>query len=86
MPVAYSGHHPGIWDGLCAAVLGACLIEKHFTLDRTSFGTDQAASLESMGFARMVRYIRNWEEARGDGKKRVYESERAVLHKLRRVP
>jgi len=86
VPVGFSGHHQGIWDGLCAAVLGACVVEKHFTLDRASFGTDQAASLEPAGFARMVRYIRNWEVARGDGVKRVYDSERPILAKLRRVP
>lgn len=85
-PVGYSGHHPGIWDGLCAAVLGAAVVEKHFTLDRTSFGTDQAASLEPAGFARMVRYIRQWETARGDGIKRVYDSERPVMARLRRRP
>lgn len=86
VPIGYSGHHPGIWDGLCAAVLGACVVEKHFTLDRTAFGTDQAASLEPAGFARMVRYVRNWEEARGDGVKKVYVSELPILAKLRRVP
>lgn len=86
LPTGYSGHHPGIWDGLCAAVLGACVVEKHFTLDRAAFGTDQAASLEPAGFARMVRYIRNWEQARGDGIKRVYDSEQPILAKLRRVP
>lgn len=86
VPVGYSGHHPGIWDGLCAAVVGACVVEKHVTLDRTAFGTDQAASLEPAGFARMARYIRNWEVARGDGVKTVYESELSVLAKLRRVP
>lgn len=86
LPVGYSGHHPGIWDGLCAAVLGACVVEKHFTLDRTAFGTDQAASLEPAGFARMARYIRNWEMAEGDGVKLVYDSEQPILAKLRRVP
>lgn len=86
VPVGYSGHHSGIWDGLCAAVLGACVIEKHFTLDRSGFGTDQAASLEPAGFARMARYIRNWEAARGDGVKKVYASELPILAKLRRVP
>ena len=81
-----SGHHQGIWDGLCAAVLGACVVEKHFTLDRSSWGTDQAASLEPAGLTRMVRYIRNWEVARGDGVKQVYDSELPILAKLRRVP
>lgn len=86
VPVGFSGHHQGIWDGLCAAVMGACVVEKHFTLDRTAFGTDQAASLEPGGFARMARYIRRWETARGDGIKRVYDSERPVMARLRRVP
>lgn len=86
VPVGYSGHHQGIWDGFAAAVLGACVVEKHFTLDRSAWGTDQAASLEPAGLARMVRYIRNWEAARGDGVKVVYDSERAVMARLRRVP
>ena len=84
--VGYSSHHPGVWDGLCAAVLGAAMVEKHFTLDRTLWGTDHAASLEPAGLAKMVRYIRNWEQARGDGQKRVWDSERPVMARLRRVP
>ena len=85
VPVGYSGHHSGIWDGLCAAVLGACMVEKHFCLDRSSWGSDQSTSLEPSGFARMVRYIRNWETSRGDGVKRIYDSELPVLKRLRRV-
>ena len=84
VPVGYSGHHPGVWDGLCAAVLGASVVEKHFCLDRSSWGSDQSSSLEPAGFSRLVRYIRNWEAAQGNGIKQVYDSELPVLKRLRR--
>ena len=64
--------------------MGACVIERHLTLDRAMWGSDQAASLEPMAFQRMVKYIRGLEEMMGDGKKRVYESELPIIKKLRR--
>lgn len=85
VPVGYSGHEVGLGTSLCAAVLGACMIERHITLDRAMWGSDQAASVEPQGIARLVKDVRAWEHARGDGIKRVYESELPVREKLRRV-
>jgi N-acetylneuraminate synthase len=68
-----------------AVSLGACLVERHITLDRAMWGGDQAASVEPGGFERLVKYIRVTEQALGDGIKRVYDSERPSLKKLRRV-
>jgi N-acetylneuraminate synthase len=65
--------------------LGASLIDRHITLDRAMWGTDQAASVEPRGLERLVQYIRDVEFAMGDGVKTVYESERAVMKKLRRT-
>ena len=85
VPVGYSGHETGLQASLAALTLGACVIERHITLDRAMWGTDQAASLEPHGLARLVRDIRVIESALGDGVKRVYESELPVMEKLRRV-
>lgn len=85
VPVGFSDHSTGVWAPLAAAVLGACVIEKHFTWSRAAWGTDHAASVEPEGFKRIVRYIRQWEAAQGDGVKQVYASERPVLARLRRV-
>lgn len=85
VPVGYSGHEVGLPTSLAAAVLGACLIERHITLDRSMWGSDQAASVEPHGFARLVRDIHAIEAALGDGVKRVYDSEIPVMNKLRRV-
>ncbi|MCA9248779.1 MAG: N-acetylneuraminate synthase family protein [Planctomycetales bacterium] len=84
-PIGYSGHEVGLQTTLAAAVLGATIIERHITLDRTMWGSDQAASVEPHGFARLVRDIRVIERALGDGLKRVYESEIPIRQKLRRV-
>jgi N-acetylneuraminate synthase len=65
--------------------LGACLVERHITLDRTMWGTDQAASVEPRGFERLVKYIRDMESAMGTGVKMVYESERPAIMKPRRA-
>jgi N-acetylneuraminate synthase len=83
--VGYSGHEVGLATTLAAACLGASFIERHITLDRAMWGTDQAASVEPRGFERLVQYIRDVEAAMGDGVKTVYESERAVMSKLRRT-
>jgi N-acetylneuraminate synthase len=82
-PVGYSGHETGLQTTLAAVVLGACLIERHVTMDRAMWGTDQAASVEPWGMARLVRDIRVVEQALGDGEKRLYEAELAVRRKLR---
>jgi N-acetylneuraminate synthase len=84
-PVGYSGHEVGLATTLAAVCLGACLVERHITLDRAMWGTDQAASVEPRGFERLVQYIRDVEAALGDGIKTVYESERVVMQKLRRI-
>jgi len=82
--VGYSGHESsGYLVCVCAVVLGATSIERHITLDRTLYGSDQAASLEPTGLERLVRDVRNVEKVLGDGKKRVWESEIPVMKKLR---
>lgn len=83
--VGYSGHETGIATSVAAVALGACVVERHITLDRSMWGSDQAASLEPTGLARMVRDIRLVESAMGDGIKRVYDEEIPVMKKLRRV-
>lgn len=85
VPVGYSGHEVGLVISAVAVAMGACLIERHITLDRAMWGSDQAASVEPGGLQRLVKYIRVTEQALGDGEKRVYESEKPVLQKLRRV-
>jgi N-acetylneuraminate synthase len=85
VPVGYSGHEVGLAPSVAAAAMGAVMVERHLTLDRASWGSDQAASVEPQGFARMVRDIRTVEAATGDGVKTVYESERPIIEKLRRV-
>jgi N-acetylneuraminate synthase len=84
-PIGYSGHEVGLPTTLAAVCLGACFIERHITLDRAMWGTDQAASVEPGGFERLVKYIRDVEAAFGDGIKRVYDSEIPVRDKLRRA-
>lgn len=85
VPIGYSGHETGLIPSVLAAAFGACVIERHITLDRAMWGSDQAASVEVHGFARMVRDIRLIPEIMGDGKKIVYESEVPIQKKLRRV-
>jgi N-acetylneuraminate synthase len=84
-PVGYSGHEVGLIPSVVAVAIGANLIERHITLDRALWGTDQAASVEPGGFERLVKYIRVSESALGDGIKKVYESELPSLKKLRRI-
>lgn len=83
VPVGYSGHETGLQTTLAAVALGACVIERHITLDRAMWGTDQAASVEPAGLHRLVRDIRVIERAFGDGIKRVYPSELPIRQKLR---
>jgi N-acetylneuraminate synthase len=85
IPVGYSGHEVGLATSVAAAALGACMIERHITLDRAMWGSDQAASVEPQGFQRMIKDIRAVERARGDGVKVVYDSEISIIKKLRRV-
>ena len=82
--VGYSGHETaGYLVCVCAVMLGATSIERHITLDRTAYGSDQAASLEPAGLQRVVRDIRRIEDIIGDGKKQVWPSEISVMKKLR---
>lgn len=83
-PIGYSGHEVGLPTTLAAVCLGASLIERHITLDRAMWGTDQAASVEPQGFERLVKYIRNVEAAMGDGVKIIFDSELVAMKKLRR--
>lgn len=85
VPVGYSGHEVGLTTTVAAVVLGAAVVERHLTLDRAMWGTDQAASVEPQGFTRLVKDIHAVELALGDGVKRVYASEMATMRKLRRV-
>jgi N-acetylneuraminate synthase len=83
--VGYSGHETGLSTSIASVVLGACVVERHITLDRSMWGSDQAASVEPQGINRLVRDIRLVETALGDGVKRVVEREVPVMKKLRRV-
>ena len=85
VPIGYSGHETGIASTVAAVALGASLVERHISLDRAMWGSDQAASLEPNGIMRVVRDIRLVEESMGDGVKRVADSEVPVMQKLRRV-
>jgi N-acetylneuraminate synthase len=82
-PIGYSGHEVGLQTTVAAVVLGACLVERHITLDRAMWGSDQSASVEPWGFMRLVRDIRVVEVALGDGEKRVYDSELPIRARLR---
>lgn len=82
--VGYSGHEVGLVTTCAAVALGASSIERHITLDASMYGSDQAASVEVMGFHRLVRYIKAVEESLGDGIKKVTLKEEAIKAKLRK--
>lgn len=84
VPVGYSGHETGIFPTCLSIAFGACVIERHITLDRAMWGSDQSASVEPQGLQKITEYIRAGEVSMGDGQKRVYPSEIGVLQKLRR--
>ena len=83
--VGFSGHHRGIAIDIAAAAMGARVIERHFTLDRSQKGSDHSSSLEPSGLLKMARDIRAFEEAIGDGVKRIYDGEMPMREKLRRL-
>lgn len=85
VPVGYSGHEVGLATTVAAVALGAAVVERHLTLDRAMWGSDQAASIEPHGFERLVKDITAVERALGDGVKRVYASEVPAMDKLRKV-
>lgn len=82
-PIGYSGHEVGLATTVAAVALGATFVERHITLDRAMWGSDQAASIEPGGFRRLVKDIRSIEAALGDGVKQVYPSEVAAASRLR---
>jgi N-acetylneuraminate synthase len=82
-PVGYSGHEVGLVPSLMAAMMGAVAIERHITLDRAMYGSDQAASLERRGLELLTNYIRGIPIVWGDGEKRVLEGEKEAAAKLR---
>jgi N-acetylneuraminate synthase len=84
-PIGYSGHEVGLAPTWAAVVLGANFIERHITLDRSMWGTDQAASVEIGGLFRLIQNIKDIETSLGDGIKKVYNSELPIRNKLRRV-
>ena len=84
-PIGYSGHERGITPSVLAVALGANAVERHITIDRTNWGSDQAASLETAGLYHMVRDIRQTPILLGNGKKVVYPRELPIIDKLRRV-
>lgn len=83
--VGYSGHEVGLITTCAAVALGATSVERHITLDRAMYGSDQAASVEVMGLYRLVRYIRTIEKALGDGIKRITPEEEKIMRKLRKA-
>lgn len=85
VPIGYSGHETGLQTTVAAVAIGAVFVERHITLDRAMWGSDQAASVEPGGLERLVRDIRVVQNALGDGVKKVYDSELGPMQKLRRV-
>lgn len=84
-PIGYSGHERGVTPSVLAVALGANSVERHITTDRTNWGSDQAASLEMAGLYHLVRDVRQTPILLGDGVKVVYNRERPIIDKLRRV-
>jgi N-acetylneuraminate synthase len=82
-PVGYSSHEVGLICSMVAATLGAVAIERHITLDRAMYGSDQAASLERPGLERLVRDIRELPAIMGEGGKEITSNERPIADKLR---
>ncbi|HEY2405610.1 MAG TPA: N-acetylneuraminate synthase family protein [Polyangiaceae bacterium] len=85
VPIGYSGHEVGLASSYAAVALGACMVERHITLDRAMWGSDQAASVEPQGLMKLVRDSRVIESALGDGVKKVTDDEIPIMKKLRRV-
>ena len=84
-PIGYSGHERGLTPSIIAVALGACSIERHITIDRTMWGSDHAASLEPEGLFKLIRDVRQVPDMMGDGVKLIYEDEKPIIKKLRRV-
>lgn len=84
VPVGYAGHEIGLVSSAVSVAFGACMVERHITLDRAMWGSDQAASLEPGGLEKLVRYIKITEMSLGDGEKKVYDSELPTMYRQRR--
>ncbi len=84
-PIGYSGHEVGLSTTLAAVAMGAKVVERHVTLDRSLWGSDQSASIEPVGLNKLIRDIKAFEQALGDGKKIVYDTEKPILEKLRKI-
>jgi N-acetylneuraminate synthase len=82
-PVGYSGHETGLAVSIGAAMLGISSLERHITLDRAMYGSDQAASVEPLGIMQLGRYVRSLQMALGDGIKRILPEEEKIASKLR---
>jgi N-acetylneuraminate synthase len=83
VPVGYSGHEVSPIPSVIAVAMGAVAVERHITLDRTMYGSDQAASLEERGLEIMVKGIHSYEIAHGNGQKTYSQAEKGVAKKLR---
>ena len=84
-PIGFSGHEIGLYTTFAAVVLGACVVERHITMSRSMWGSDQAVSVEPQGIKRLVNDIRTYEQAKGDGVIRIYPKEIPIMKKLRRI-
>ncbi len=82
--IGYSGHETNLSSTVAAYVLGAKIIERHITLDRSMWGTDQKSSIEPLGFARLIRDLNVVDQSLGDGIKKIYKSEIPIMNKLRK--
>lgn len=85
VPVGYSGHETGLPASIAAVALGACIIERHITLDRAMWGSDHAASLEPTGLTKLIRDVRLVEKSMGNTNKRILSCEESIIHRLRNV-
>jgi len=81
--IGYSGHETNLSSTIAAVVLGAKIIERHITLDRSMWGTDQKSSIEPLGLARLIRDIKIVTDSMGNGIKKIYETEKPMIEKLR---
>tara|TARA_B110000008_G_scaffold260291_1_gene280833 strand:- start:17 stop:424 length:408 start_codon:yes stop_codon:yes gene_type:complete len=81
--IGYSGHEINLSSSVAAVVLGAKIIERHITLDKSMWGTDQQSSIEPLGFARLIKDVRNVEKSLGKPVKIVYPEEKKIMLKLR---
>ena len=82
--IGYSGHEINLSSTVAAVVLGAKIIERHITLDKSMWGTDQMSSIEPLGFARLIKDVRTVEDSLGVPKKIVFAEEKKMMKKLRK--